>query len=123
MRRAGDERAATISRSHDYNSCETFTEGGATGRYAYTAREWDPEVGLYYYRARYYDPKVGRFVSEDPLSFRLGTNLFAYASNEPLGHADPTGLVPASSAASGCGCHGTRVECHRARRQAPSCFT
>jgi RHS repeat-associated protein len=39
------------------------TESG----YAYTGREWDPEINLYYYRARYYDPKIGRFISEDAL--------------------------------------------------------
>ncbi len=64
------------------------------GIYAYTAREWDPEIGLYYYRARYYDPKVGRFISEDPIGFRGGKNLYAYAWNRPVQLRDPFGLCP-----------------------------
>jgi RHS repeat-associated protein len=47
---------------------------GIGSDYAYTAREWDPEIGLHYYRARYYDPRVGRFISEDPIEFAGGTN-------------------------------------------------
>ena len=50
------------------------SSGTDCGINAYTAREWDPEIGLYYYRARYYDPKIGRFISEDPIGFRGGVN-------------------------------------------------
>jgi len=62
------------------------------GIYAYTGREWDPEIGLYYYRARYYDPKAGRFISEDPIRFLAGPNFYAYVRNNPLRWTDPTGL-------------------------------
>jgi len=62
------------------------------GIYAYTAREWDPEVNLYYYRARYYDPKVGRFISEDPSGMADGLNLYAYVGNRPATWTDPSGL-------------------------------
>ena len=62
------------------------------GIYAYTGREWDPEVGLYYYRARYYDPKIGRFLSEDPINFDGGINFFAYVLNSPTNGIDPFGL-------------------------------
>ncbi len=48
--------------------------------------------GFYYMRARYYDPNVGRFVSEDPIGFEGGINLFVYASNNPLMFIDPSGL-------------------------------
>jgi RHS repeat-associated protein len=61
--------------------------------YAFTGREWDPEIGLYYYRARYYDPKVGRFVSEDPIGFAGGENHYSYVSNDPTTAIDPLGLV------------------------------
>src|SRR6266542_2765226 len=49
--------------------------------YTYTGREWDKETGLYYYRARYYDPIEGRFISNDPIGFKGGINLFNYVGN------------------------------------------
>ena len=59
--------------------------------YAYTAREWDPEINLYYYRARYYDPKVGRFFSEDPVDYRDGLSRHLYALGNPVNLFDPSG--------------------------------
>ncbi|MGH2433523.1 MAG: RHS repeat-associated core domain-containing protein, partial [Pseudomonas sp.] len=51
----------------------------------------DHETGLHYNRYRYYDPRVGRFVSQDPISYGGGLNLFAYAPN-PVEWIDPLGL-------------------------------
>ncbi len=69
------------------------------GIYAYTGREWDPEINLYYYRARYYDPKIGRFISEDPIGLRGGLNFYRYVGGNPTRYTDPTGLVTGT----GCG--------------------
>ena len=69
--------------------------GGSSGGWAFTGREWDPEIGLYYYRARYYDPKAGRFVSPDPIGLRSGINLYRYVHNRPVRFIDPMGLCPA----------------------------
>ena len=57
------------------------TFGGDTveNSFTYTSREWEPEVGLYYYRARFYDAGLGIFVSEDPIGFKGGLNLYAYS--------------------------------------------
>jgi hypothetical protein len=45
------------------------------------------------YRARYYNPNTGRFLSEDPMGFAgSGTNLYAYAKNNPINLKDPYGL-------------------------------
>jgi RHS repeat-associated protein len=86
--------AVTLTRRYDaWGSPEVAP---AQPGYAFTGREWDPEVGLYYYRARYYDAKIGRFISEDPLSRRQPQevrNLYRYATNNPVLWRDPSGLI------------------------------
>ena len=57
----------------------------------FTGREYEAETGLYYYRARFYDPSTGRFLQRDPISSGA-TNLYSYASNNPIIFGDPTGL-------------------------------
>lgn len=58
--------------------------------FGYTGRE--SSNGLWYYRARYYDANAGRFISEDPIGYLAGPNLYAYASQNPVSFTDPTGL-------------------------------
>ncbi|WP_447894308.1 RHS repeat-associated core domain-containing protein [Vreelandella sp. GE22] len=61
--------------------------------------QWqDEESGLYYNRHRYYDPQQGRYVSQDPIGLRGGTNLYGYVAN-PTGMVDPLGLNPAAACA------------------------
>jgi len=78
---------------------EPFGATTATGQSSsnatqYTGREYDLTV-LYYYRARYYAPNVGRFISEDPIGFAGGTNLYAYVSDNPITFIDSLGLCGA----------------------------
>jgi uncharacterized protein RhaS with RHS repeats len=49
---------------------------------------------VYYCRARYYHPGFQRFLSEDPIGFRGGINLYAYVRNRPTQYRDPWGLRP-----------------------------
>jgi hypothetical protein len=44
-------------------------------------------------RARHYDPATGRFLQTDPLGIEAD-HLYAYARNNPLAFADPTGRSP-----------------------------
>jgi RHS repeat-associated protein len=69
------------------------TSATTTNRLMYTGRELDDDSGLYYYRARWYDPSTGRFISEDPIGFQGGVNLYGYVGNNPLNANDASGLV------------------------------
>jgi RHS repeat-associated protein len=72
---------------------ETAAGGTPNGNaFRFTGRE-DDATGLYYYRARYYDPVRSRFVSEDPIGFVGGINLYVYVHNNPLVVRDPLGLA------------------------------
>src|SRR5262249_25404396 len=52
----------------------------------------DAENSLSYNLMRDYDPSIGRYVQADPLGFGGGLNIYGYASQNPLRHADRTGL-------------------------------
>ena len=80
---------------------ETYTysdygapQSGMWLAYQYAGYRYDSETGLYYMPARYYSPALGRFLQSDPVGFRGGANLYAYAGNDPVNLVDPTGLTP-----------------------------
>jgi RHS repeat-associated protein len=68
--------------------------GAAVPNYRFTGAELDAASGLYHMGARFYDPTIGRWLSEDPVRRNgpMGLNYYMYASNNPLGFIDPTGL-------------------------------
>ena len=77
----------------------------------YTGREWDKETGVYYYRARYYDPMDGRYISKEPVGFKDGISIYSYTKNNPINHADPSGLTGASGSwSNGSGWGGTEQQ-------------
>jgi RHS repeat-associated protein len=76
----------------DYDPWGTSVSAN-TGGWGYTGRENEPETSLLYYRARYYRTTLGRFVSEDPVGLRGGTNRYAYAGGSPAVRIDPLGWV------------------------------
>ena len=86
------DAAGTLQTHYTFEPFGATTTLGATNSNTqqFTARENDG-TGLYYYRARYYNPKIGRFISEDPIGFKAGPNLYSYASNQPTNRIDPTG--------------------------------
>jgi RHS repeat-associated protein len=51
----------------------------------------DPATGLIYLRARWYDPTTAQFLTQDPLQV-LTQEPYAYAGDNPINEADPTGL-------------------------------
>jgi len=42
--------------------------------------------------ARWYDPVIGRFLTQDPIGYFGGMNVYAYVGNNPVNLADPSGL-------------------------------
>ena len=81
---------------YEYDEGGNITAAGPSDldhTFAYTGREWEPQLGLYYYRNRWYDPMLGRFLSEDPIGFAGGdVNLYRYVFNNPVNLIDPWGL-------------------------------
>jgi RHS repeat-associated protein len=85
--------AGAVTSSRRYSAFGDPELGAAVG-YAFTGREWDTAVGFAYYRARYYDASQGRFMSEDPIRWWGGVNLYRYVGNSPVTYLDPAGLTP-----------------------------
>ncbi|MCW5625048.1 MAG: RHS repeat-associated core domain-containing protein [Burkholderiales bacterium] len=67
----------------------THSGTDSTG-YRFTGQIEDA-TGLMYYRARYYNPRLSRFVSEDPIEFAGGANLYGYVDGDPILRSDPLG--------------------------------
>jgi RHS repeat-associated protein len=92
---------------------EPFGNTGAFGSatsnsYQYTGRENDG-TGLHYYRARYYSPTLQRFISEDPIGFLGGVNLYRFVKNDAINKIDPLGLWTLQL---GISVSGSRFRCH-----------
>jgi len=85
--------AGTLANTYTFDSFGKLTAstGTLTNPFQYTAREFDPEIGIYEYRSRYYDQSLGRFLSEDPVGFSEGPNFYAYVHGDPIDFNDPSG--------------------------------
>ena len=71
---------------------------GATNR-RFTSYDRSSATGLDYANNRHYDPQQGRFTQVDPIGMRSTSlsspqtlNLYAYCTNDPINHTDPSGL-------------------------------
>ena len=99
---AGDEvNAATLSTTHRYLDPFGTQRGGSTSgwtsSHGFLNHSVNATTGTVHLGARDYDPTIGAFLSADSVlkpTDPLQTNGFAYASNDPVNMADPTGLCP-----------------------------
>ena len=82
------------------NHTVSYTNGGgSTGArfnpIRYRGYYYDTELAMYYLQSRYYDPNTCRFINADGYVSTgqgiLGNNMFAYCSNNPIMHIDPSG--------------------------------
>ena len=61
-------------------------------RVRFQGQYFDTETALQYNRFRYYEPGTSRFIAQDPIGLRGGTNLFSFVPN-PSNWIDPYGLT------------------------------
>ncbi|MFE9889078.1 RHS repeat-associated core domain-containing protein [Streptomyces scopuliridis] len=89
------DQDGTVATRYTYDPYGQPTASGAESGnpYSFTGRESDG-TGLLYYRNRYYDPETGRFISQDPIGFAGGANLYQYALSSPTTYTDPSGNNP-----------------------------
>lgn len=58
----------------------------------FSSKRTDEETGFVYFGRRYYDSGLGRWITQDPLGYADGPNLYAYVKNNPLINIDLFGL-------------------------------
>ena len=85
--------AKTITDLYQYEpyGASTHTSGTSLNNYQFAGQANDFN-NLYFMRNRYYLPAIGRFISRDPAGLGGGTNMYAYAGDDPVNFSDPTGL-------------------------------
>ncbi|MFN3858802.1 MAG: RHS repeat domain-containing protein [Caulobacter sp.] len=94
-----DERRSVVSIANNSGGLvqtNTYDEygvpgSGNLGRFQFTGQVWIAEAGAYHFKARQYQPYRGRFAQPDPLGYRTGMNLYAYAGLDPINRRDPSG--------------------------------
>jgi RHS repeat-associated protein len=88
-----DEFGNVLSSSFD-SSCSATCPCFPFQPFGFAGGLQDRDTGLVRFGARDYQPFTGRWVSKDPIRFAGGsTNLFVYASDDPVNRVDINGLV------------------------------
>jgi len=95
---AGTTPAVQATRDYDaFGAVEASTGSwqgpfSTAGAFGYQSPQTGNVQGaLHLLGHRYYDATLGRFLTRDPIGD--GSNWYAYCENDPIGNADPTGLV------------------------------
>ena len=89
-----DAGRATVFQTDYRPFGEPYSPSGSEP-YTYIGEFRDASISLNYFGERFYDPGIGRFVSMDPVlgapEMPQSLNRYAYAANNPLKNADPSG--------------------------------
>jgi len=93
------DETETVTDSYTYNAWGEIIEqtGTTTNPFRWIGNVgyyWDEETQDYYVRARYYQPQSGRWMTQDPLMFADGVNLY-------LAYFVPNGIDPNGMAGTG----------------------
>jgi len=89
-----DTTAVANHRIYDaYGNLSSETAASASCVFGYTGRYKDSATGLQNNLNRWYDSSTGRWISEDPIGYRGGINLYEYCDDNPLTHTDPQGTL------------------------------
>ncbi len=92
-----DRGDVQVRMSHTAYGSLDGSSGTELPAYRYTGQYFDQDVGLQYNRARWYSAEIGRFVSQDPYPGEdqrpASLNKYAYADNDPVNNADPSGMT------------------------------
>ena len=90
-----DSRTGSVVERISYDAWGNVTQDSAPGfiPIGFAGGVRDPDTGLVRFGVRDYDPVTGRWMAADPIRFRGGdTNLYRYATDDPVNRVDPTGL-------------------------------
>jgi len=85
-----------VAQRISYDAWGNVTEDTSSGfqPFGFAGGLYDPLTKLVHFGAREYDAVTGRWTRADPILFDGGdANLYAYAGNDPINFADPSGLV------------------------------
>ena len=77
-----------------------YSQSQVGNPYLFTGRRLDVldsgDYEIMYYRNRYYNTYTGRFLTQDPLEYVAGMNLYEYCVSNPSKFVDSQGTVPAA---------------------------
>jgi len=96
------DTTATIQERYDYTpygvvtfydaSWDVRSNSSFAWQYLFQGGRFEILTGLYYFRNRDYSPTLGRWMVNDPVGMRDGTNLYLYEKANPVTFLDPFGL-------------------------------
>jgi RHS repeat-associated protein len=94
IRQVTDGTSAVRAR-YDYDGFgrRTKLSGDVDADFGFTGHLFHTASGLHLSQYRAYDADLGRWLSEDPLGPKAGTNLYEYVGGNPFTLTDPAGLA------------------------------
>ncbi len=97
-----DTATGNVLQRLDYDPMGQVTQDTNPGfqPFGFAGGLYDPHTGLVKLGSREYDPSTGRWTSKDPKLFGGGSNLYAYAENDPINLTDPFGAQPSGGGSS-----------------------
>jgi RHS repeat-associated protein len=91
-----DAATGVVVQRLDYDEFDHITVDTNPGfqPFGFAGGLYDQHTGFVRFGVRDYDPTTGRWTTRDPVLFRGGsTNLYEYASNDPINFLDSSGLI------------------------------